>query len=279
MPTGYTADVQDGKVTTLKDYALSCARAFGALIHMRDEPADAPIVEDKESDYYANSLRSARQELVELKAMTKADIAKAFAEHKAEQEQKRREYVARVAEQKERYETMLAKVNAWEPPTADHVGLKEFMASQLTQSIDFDCKVYEDLYAVEGTAEEWYARRLESVEKGIAYATKRKAEEAERVRSRNKWIADLKASLVNTTAERPQEHDVEKKSQTFWFNNQDQTYYIGRIEEGPDELKKSLANYMNGEFDMLLSGDVDDISVTIGAKVMTEEEIAAIPVV
>ena len=46
MPTGYTADIQDGKITTLREYALSCARAFGALIMMRDDPHDAPIADD-----------------------------------------------------------------------------------------------------------------------------------------------------------------------------------------------------------------------------------------
>jgi hypothetical protein len=43
MPTGYTCDVQNGKVTELKDYLLDCSRGFGALIHMRDERMDTPI--------------------------------------------------------------------------------------------------------------------------------------------------------------------------------------------------------------------------------------------
>ena len=35
MPTGYTAAVCSGEITEIKDFALSCARAFGALITMR----------------------------------------------------------------------------------------------------------------------------------------------------------------------------------------------------------------------------------------------------
>ena len=38
MPTGYTCHIEDGTVTTLRQYALTCARAFGACASMRDEP-------------------------------------------------------------------------------------------------------------------------------------------------------------------------------------------------------------------------------------------------
>lgn len=63
MPTGYTAAIADG--IDFKTYALSCARAFGALVEMRDEPANAPIPEEfKPSSYYVTSLASAREEVV-----------------------------------------------------------------------------------------------------------------------------------------------------------------------------------------------------------------------
>ena len=41
MPTGYTAGILEGE--TFEQYALQCAKAFGALVMMRDEPSDAPI--------------------------------------------------------------------------------------------------------------------------------------------------------------------------------------------------------------------------------------------
>lgn len=43
MPTGYTAAVEDGTITEFDDFAWQCARAFGALIMMRDDPMSAPI--------------------------------------------------------------------------------------------------------------------------------------------------------------------------------------------------------------------------------------------
>ena len=43
MATGYTFNVVDGQITTLSDFAMQCARAFGLLIDMRDAPSDAPM--------------------------------------------------------------------------------------------------------------------------------------------------------------------------------------------------------------------------------------------
>ena len=52
MPTGYTLELYDGKDITFEEFVLKCARAFGALINMRDEPRDAPIPERFEPSYY-----------------------------------------------------------------------------------------------------------------------------------------------------------------------------------------------------------------------------------
>lgn len=35
---------------------------------------------------------------------------------------------------------MLSKVRRWTPPSKDHEGIKDFMESQLIDSLDFDCR-------------------------------------------------------------------------------------------------------------------------------------------
>lgn len=44
MPTGYTAAIKYG--ITFKEFALDCARNFGACISMRDEPRETPIPDE-----------------------------------------------------------------------------------------------------------------------------------------------------------------------------------------------------------------------------------------
>src|SRR5438309_7441629 len=70
MPTGYTADVGNGKVTDFATFALTCARGFGALITMRDDPMDAEIPDEFPVDEYAMRAYIADSErLNELRAM------------------------------------------------------------------------------------------------------------------------------------------------------------------------------------------------------------------
>jgi hypothetical protein len=45
MPSSHTSPVQKGEVTSFPDFALDCARAFGATIAMRDMASDAPLTD------------------------------------------------------------------------------------------------------------------------------------------------------------------------------------------------------------------------------------------
>ena len=38
MPTGYTAYIEDGSITTGKEFLKLCSRAFGVAIDIKDEP-------------------------------------------------------------------------------------------------------------------------------------------------------------------------------------------------------------------------------------------------
>src|SRR5687768_6886698 len=86
MPTGYTHPVVDGKITEFNDFALSCARAFGALITMRDDAMDAPIPEEfkPETNYHDDRIAADTKRMGEIQAMTLADANTAALEvHRA----------------------------------------------------------------------------------------------------------------------------------------------------------------------------------------------------
>lgn len=71
MPTGYTAKLHNGEEQTFPEFVMSCARAFGALITMRDDPADAEIPDEfKPSDYHVRELEKARERLSEVEGWT-----------------------------------------------------------------------------------------------------------------------------------------------------------------------------------------------------------------
>lgn len=196
MPSGYTAPVQEGKVTEFREFAFSCARAFGALITMREDPSDAPIPERFEPDtkYHDGELARARKTLNEVEGMPADECEReAAAQHRHALEDRRK----RKAEKdvvRQRYEAMLAKVEAWEPPSPDHIEMKNFMAKQLRDSIEWDCIVYgEEPARLSG--QEWRELQLVTARRAIDYHTEGRREEIERVEGRNRWIQQLRESL------------------------------------------------------------------------------------
>lgn len=197
MPTGYTADVQSGKITEFNDFALQCARAFGACIMMRDEPADAPIPDEfLPSDYAAKMAEEARERLAKLAAMTPAQAEDEAQQDYKEKSRRKREYEAEQAEHKRRYAAMIAKVTAWTPPTPDHTEMKSFMLQQLNESIRFDCggSYWEKVEPISGP--EWLARETAEAKRMVASCEEDDRKERERAAKRTAWVKALRASLA-----------------------------------------------------------------------------------
>ena len=128
MPTAYTADISKG--ITFKEYALLCARNFGATITMRDEPLDSEIPEFQPSDYYVKRISEIQQEIDNLENLTKDDLKIlvdkdcAVKFERIDQANLTRDLL------KNKYENMLSQVRLWQPPTPEHTNLKEFMIKQ-----------------------------------------------------------------------------------------------------------------------------------------------------
>lgn len=201
MPTGYTAAIKDG--ISFEQYVWSCARGMGALVMMRDEPSGAPIPERFEpSPFYAEKVVTARAELSRLKSLTReqasaeADAAfqRALAAHD--------KGIAEATELLNKYNTILAKVVEWNPPTADHNGFKAFMLEQLHSSIKFDCGTdyYEKNPPERKSTDGWHAIAVAEAERSLAYYEKAQAEEIECTESRNAWLKALRESVPQPAA-------------------------------------------------------------------------------
>lgn len=197
MPTGYTADVGTGKVTDFAEFAMQCARAFGACVTMRDDPSDAIIPDEfKPSSHHADRLAEAKAELSCLQGMTvdQQEVAARDAYEQALAYQKR--YRREKEEQRARYEAMLDKVAGWSPPTADHVEMKKFMREQLRTSIDFDCGGSYEPEAKKLSRSEWHAEAIKKAEHDVTYHADEHRKEVERAINRTAWVKALRASLA-----------------------------------------------------------------------------------
>lgn len=197
MPTGYTYKVVNGTLTEFADFALECARAFGALLELRDDPA-APIpTEIKPSTYAQERLDEATKEYLRLSSSTLEALSAEIAEEYAEEKARRAEYRAKGKETNERLDKMSAAVANWTPPTAAHTRLKEFMLYQLDISRETSCDEEADQFIepVLPSAEEWLDKRLTRLKKQIKDYAGEQAWENTLAQSRTLWLQQLRASL------------------------------------------------------------------------------------
>ena len=202
MPTGYTADLKMD--TPLSAFILKCARAMGALIMMRDDQLDAPIPDEFEpSDYYRKSLEDAKSRVAALAEMTLEQAAADLEKHNASMRKSAEESNAKDRAQRKIYERMIALVEAWKPPTPDHVHFKKFMLDdQLRGSLKFDCHDDRESYykPFAGTAADWLAEIRAKATKDVAYYEKQWNEEVQRQRERSNWVKALRKSLQAVSA-------------------------------------------------------------------------------
>lgn len=194
MPTGYTADVVSGKATDFDRFALTCARAFGALIMMRDESWDTAIPEQFEpSDYNQKRLEEAKEENLKLQKMSTEEVEQACEESYQKQASEREKYIAVQTLENERLEAMAEHVKRWIPRSANHAEMKKFMLDQWNIS-KHDWSHYKTPIK-KLTASEWLRERLETVQREIGYHAAEHEKEVERTNARNLWVKQLRQSL------------------------------------------------------------------------------------
>lgn len=193
MPTGYTAKIANG--ISFREFALDCARQFGACVTIRDAPGGGEAIPDKfeESSFYSRSLNEAKARLRELQEMSSADIRAAAEKANADAAESVEWARRRSEELRSKYTAMLAEVDAWTPPTADHAEMKRFMRKQIETSIKFDC--YDVGPAKILDAADWYAAEMQRAMRDVQYYADEAVKEHDRVAGRNAWIAALRQSL------------------------------------------------------------------------------------
>lgn len=195
MPTGLTYPIEEQDNYSFRAFALSCARQFGACIHMRDESLETPPRHRTVSNYHGDELKKARAKLIELEAASDGSLRAIYAAEVAKREKDIADSKDRHKVKGARYAAMRAKVEAWNPPTADHEGLKKLMLDQIAMSFSEESRWVEPPMK---PFEEWRAATIDWARRDVNYHTEELAKEEARVTEANQWIDQLFASLEGT---------------------------------------------------------------------------------
>lgn len=195
MPTGYTAELMD-KGQDFRTFVLTCARAFGACIMQRDDPMQDEPKKQEPSDYHTKALAVAQERLRTLKAMSlEQQRAKGLA-MRSEAVESAKASLLRDRIQNDRLDEMASQVRAWEPPTDEHKGLKDFMLDQIKISrhdIAWGEKYVRE--AEDKTPDAYFVEAVSSAVRDLDYHAREHGKEVERTNGRNDWIERLYESL------------------------------------------------------------------------------------
>ena len=200
MPTGYTAKLME-EGQSFSDFIMLCARAFGAAISMKEDSLETPIPEAfQPSAFYRELIDTAAQRKAELDAMTSAERI-AFGEQQRQKDiTSCDESIRRLTVENARLKDMEIQVRAWEPPSTDHTGLKDFMLEQIRVCLHDSSYTEQGLKtALEKSPCAYYSEAVLRAEHDIEYYAKEEKKEIERVAGRNKWVRQLRDSLTCLT--------------------------------------------------------------------------------
>jgi len=196
MPTGYTAELIE-KGMEFNDFVLTCARAFGACIELRDRKlAPAPRTIPSNGNYHEEELKKAIKELEDFdKLPMKSKLDKAKAKQKTTIKYLKKSLLEGM-ETNKRLKDMEDKIIAWTPPTKDHVELKEFMLDQIKISYE-NVEYYEKEIKTENDRS--LSKIVSDIRNSLKMSVDYHKEYAERDKNLNKdrsgWLDKLYVSL------------------------------------------------------------------------------------
>ena len=204
MPTGYTSEIIDGKITTFPDFAILCMKAFGATIHMRDEPLSKKYEPRVPSDYYANEMRRAEYNIELAKTISDNELITNTKIKLQESKKYHLDSILKNTKNKIKLKSILKEAIKWNPPTKEHERIKTFMIEQIEMTLKSDC---DDSYHNDGLAKienelsNINAKNLReelilNAEKDYQYYLGENNKEIKRCEDSNKWVDDLIESLV-----------------------------------------------------------------------------------
>lgn len=126
MTTGYTAYIQDGAITTGKDFLKLCLRNFDIAINMENEllsKANYDKAVENRDNFKKLSFEQVKQQLIEKQKKDIEFIKESLDKYKAEDK---------------KYIRVREEIENWIPPTPEHEKLKKFALEQIDMSLNTD---------------------------------------------------------------------------------------------------------------------------------------------
>ena len=205
MPTGYTAYIEDGDITTGKEFLLLCSRAFGVAIDIRDKPLSVPTPTHFEpNEYYKKRYDDAVKRLEEGRCLSFENARNRMRSEHIKRVEDAKRYVKKMTEINKRYADVRSQVEAWTPPSAEHNGIKTFALEQIDMCVNTDdmfasCNkiINEQLDDSDAAVHKYLNEHTKYLEDEVARAKKNYDEEIECAKRKTQFMKVFYESLEN----------------------------------------------------------------------------------
>lgn len=202
MTTAYTAYIEDGEITTGKEFLKLCARAFGIAVDVRADPLLPTPMHFEPSPFYKEEYKKTLRKLNEVNAWTLDDA----------RNQMREDYKERISYYKKRaeksislrniYSKIRTEVEEWTPPTEEHRELKNFALEQIDKCIpnQADIEKYlrqsqEEFDDSNEAVEKYISQTMEEYQKQVNRVYESWEAEIQMTNEKNEWIKQFLNSL------------------------------------------------------------------------------------
>lgn len=203
MPTGYTYYIENGDITTGKEFLKLCIRAFGCCAGQREDPLSAPLVTEYKSDsYYKEQYEKSVKCLNEFKAKSIDEIECELESERINATNRNKERMHKKQSLREKYLKVREEVEKWNPPSSEHNDIKKFALEQIDMCMPTVSEI-NDLQNsrncnMESSVEDYILDNIRLLEKDIEYYKRKMIEEEQRTASQNKFLKDFIDSLEET---------------------------------------------------------------------------------
>ena len=202
--TGYTEQIENGNITTGKDFLKICTRAFGVANSLIEKPLSVPTPTHFEPNpYYKEEYDKAVEVCNKYRQMTfeeaKQDIIK---KHNAEITQIKK-FLEKYKLEDEKYKKVRDEIKEWIPPTPQHKALKNFALDQIDLSMNtylynsLEKELNKELDISDDAVWKYINNMNASCEKNVGEAYEQWQKDLKRTAEKNTWMRQLLESLDN----------------------------------------------------------------------------------
>lgn len=215
--TGYTAQIENGNITTGKDFLKLCTRAFGIAMDMREKHLSVPTPTQFEPDpYYKQKYDKAVEVRDKWRQMTFDETKQEMIEKYNAEITQAKKSLEKYKLEDEKYKKVRNEIKEWNPPTDEHKALKNFALEQIDLSMNTDLYKYLEMELnkkldISDDAVWKYINDMNaSCEKNVGEAYEQWQKDLKITAEKNTWMRQFLESLDSMEHDDMTEENIER---------------------------------------------------------------------